>query len=236
MHIDRERREVQAASGRTFTYDRVVIATGSYPFVPPVPGHDRPDCFVYRTIEDLEAIRVASGGAQAGVVIGGGLLGLEAAKALKDLGLETHVVEFAPRLMAVQVDDAGGRVLRSRIAQLGVGIHTAKNTVEITDGTKNRHCMKFADGSTLETDLIVFSAGIRPRDELARAAGLAVGERGGIVIDNACRTSDPDIYAIGECALWNGKIYGLVAPGYQMASVAAAQLLGQAIWHSPAPT
>src|SRR6267154_287545 len=131
------------------------------------------------------------------VVIGGGLLGLEAAKALKDLGLETHVVEFAPRLMAVQIDDAGGSMLLGRIRDLGVGVHTGKQTTAIVDGSERAHCLRFADGSVLETDLIVFSAGIRPRDEVARAAGLEVGGRGGVVIDDACRTSDPDIFAIG---------------------------------------
>jgi nitrite reductase (NADH) large subunit len=227
VRLDRERREVIAASGRVFPYDRVVLATGSYAWVPDVPGHDRAGCFVYRTIEDLEAIRAASAGARTGAVIGGGLLGLEAAKALKDLGLDTRVVEFAPRLMAVQVDAAGGQVLQSRIAELGVDVHTAKRTVDIVDGVEGRHRIRFSDDSVLDTDLIVFSTGIRPRDELARASGLEVGARGGIVIDNACRTSDPDVYAIGECALWNGTIFGLVAPGYQMASVAAAQLLGR---------
>ncbi len=226
-HLDRTAREVHTRRGEVLPYDRVVLATGSYPFVPPIPGRDREGCFVYRTIEDLEAIRAASTTATKGVVVGGGLLGLEAAKALKDLGLETHVVEFAPRLMAVQVDDFGGQVLRSRIAQLGVGIHTNKSTGEILQGVKHAHRMLFADGSDLETDLIVFSAGIRPRDELARAAGLAVGTRGGIVVDGSCRTSDPNIFAIGECASWEGKIYGLVAPGYQMASVAAAHLRDQ---------
>jgi nitrite reductase (NADH) large subunit len=225
LRIDRERRRIFTSRERVIDYDRVVLATGSYPFVPKVPGHDRSGCFVYRTIEDLEAIRAASAQAKSGVVIGGGLLGLEAAKALKDLGLDTHVVEFAPRLMAVQVDEAGGRVLRSRIAELNVGIHTGKNTLDIVAGAAHAHCLRFADGTSLETDLVVFSAGIRPRDELARAAGLEVGERGGIVVDDACRTSDANIFAIGECALWNGKIFGLVAPGYQMAKVAAARLL-----------
>src|SRR5882672_7040139 len=224
--IDRGRRVVETASGLSLEYDRVVLATGSYPFVPPIPGHDRPGCFVYRTIDDLDAIRNASVDAKSGAVIGGGLLGLEAAKALKDLGLETHVVEFAPRLMAVQIDDAGGRTLLGRIRDLGVGVHTAKQTTAIADGSERAHCLQFEDGSLLETDLIVFSAGIRPRDELARAAGIAVGERGGVVIDDACRTSDPAIFAVGECALWNGKIYGLVAPGYQMAAIVAAQLQG----------
>jgi nitrite reductase (NADH) large subunit len=224
--IDRERRVVETASGLSLEYDRVVLATGSYPFVPSIPGCDRPGCFVYRTIDDLDAIRHAGASAKSGVVIGGGLLGLEAAKALKDLGLETHVVEFAPRLMAVQIDDAGGSMLLGRIRSLGVGVHTAKQTTAITDGSERVQCLRFADGTHLETDLIVFSAGIRPRDELARAAGLKVGERGGVVIDDACRTSDPDIFAVGECALWKGKIYGLVAPGYQMAGIVASQLQG----------
>src|SRR5882672_10711138 len=226
--IDRERRVVRTASGLSLEYDRVVLATGSYPFVPPIPGHDRPGCFVYRTIDDLDAIRNASVDAKSGAVIGGGLLGLEAAKALKDLGLETHVVEFAPRLMAVQIDDAGGQLLRRQIEALGVFVHTSKGTKEIVDGAGGGHRMVFADGTALETDLIVYSAGIRPHDELARAAKLGIGERGGIVIDDHCRTSDPDIYAVGECALWNGRIYGLVAPGYQMAEVAARHLAGEA--------
>lgn len=224
--IDRDRRRVETAAGDSLQYDRLVLATGSLPFVPPIPGARRPGCFVYRTIEDLDAIRDASAAAKSGVVIGGGLLGLEAAKALKDLGLQTHVVEFAPRLMALQLDEAGGRVLRSRIDELGVGIHTGKHTTEIVDGGQGAHRLRFADGSELDSDLIVFSAGIRPRDELARAAGLEVGERGGVVIDGGCRTSDPNIYAIGECALFGGKLFGLVAPGYQMAATAAAQLLG----------
>jgi nitrite reductase (NADH) large subunit len=223
-HIDRERRIVRAGSGDEVPYDVLVLATGSSPFVPPLPGRDRPACFVYRTIEDLDAIRAAAASAKVGAVVGGGLLGLEAAKALKDLGLATHIVEFAPRLMAVQLDDAGGRLLRRKIEALGASVHPSKNTREIVDGADCRHRMVFADGGALEADLIVFSAGIRPRDELARAAGVKVGERGGIVIDSACRTSDPAIYAIGECALWDNRIFGLVAPGYDMARVAAGQI------------
>ena len=224
--VDRQSKRIRTASGREIEYDKLVLATGSYPFVPPIPGRDRPACHVYRTIEDLQAIRKSAKAARTGVVIGGGLLGLEAAKALVDLGLETHVVEFAPRLMALQVDDGGGSMLRRKIEVLGVRVHTGKNTREIVEGQATRHCMKFADGTSLDTDVVVFSAGIRPRDELARDAGLVVGERGGVVIDNACRTSDPDIYAIGECALWSGRIFGLVAPGYQMAQIAADGLIG----------
>ncbi|ONG39785.1 nitrite reductase large subunit [Alkanindiges hydrocarboniclasticus] len=225
--IDIANKTVTTADGRQIDYDKLVLATGSYPFVPPLPGKDRDNCFVYRTIEDMDAMRNASLSAKTGVVIGGGLLGLEAAKALKDLGLQTHVVEFAPRLMAVQIDDGGGKVLRKKIEQLGVGVHTQKATTEIVDGDNAFHKMNFADGSCLETDMIVFSAGIRPRDELARQAGLALGERGGIVINDYCQTSDHDVYAIGECALWQNKIFGLVAPGYDMARVAADHILEQ---------
>jgi nitrite reductase (NADH) large subunit len=181
---------------------------------------------VYRTIEDLIAIREASRRARTGVVIGGGLLGLEAAKALLDLGLETHVVEFAPRLMAVQVDDGGGRALRRHIEALGVRVHCGKTTSSIEAGETAQHVLKFADGEHLEADVIVFSAGIRPQDALAKAAGIEIGPRGGIVIDDQCRTSDPAIFAVGECALWQGRLYGLVAPGYRMAEVAAAALRG----------
>lgn len=226
--IERRNNTVQLANGETLAYDKLVLATGSVPFVPGVPGHDRPHCFVYRTIEDLEAMLASGASSKSGVVVGGGLLGLECAKALRDMGLETHVVEFAPRLMMIQVDDGGGRVLRDKIAALGVHVHTGRNTLEITDGTTARHRMVFADGTHLETDMIVFSAGIRPRDELARQCVLEVGSRGGVVIDDHCRTSDHDIYAIGECAVWQGQVFGLVAPGYDMARVAAAHLSGDA--------
>ncbi|MDD2723122.1 MAG: nitrite reductase large subunit NirB [Methylovulum sp.] len=224
--IDREAKTVISAKGVTVHYDKLVLATGSYPFVPPVPGHERKNCLVYRTIEDLEAMTAAALTSKIGVVVGGGLLGLEAAKALKDLGLETHVVEFAPRLMAVQIDEGGGAVLRRKIEALGVTVHTNKNTTQIVDGDNCVNKMCFADGEELETDVVLFSAGIRPRDDIARSCGLEIGQRGGIVINNQCQTSDPDIYAIGECALWNGMIFGLVAPGYAMARTVIAGLAG----------
>ena len=227
LAIDPVQKLVRSARYKAVPYDKLVFATGSSPFVPPVPGRDRRDCFVYRTIEDLETIAAKAAGAKTGTVIGGGLLGLEAAKALKDLGLETHIVEFAPRLMSVQLDDAAGRLLRRKIEALGATVHVSKNTREIVAGDTARNRLVFTDGTSLATDLVVFSAGIRPRDELARAAGLAVGERGGIRIDSHCQTANPDIYAIGECALWQGRTFGLVAPGYQMAEVAARHLLGE---------
>jgi nitrite reductase (NADH) large subunit len=221
ISIDRANKTVTSQNGLTIAYDKLVLATGSYPFVPPIPGKDVEGTFVYRTIEDLEAMSAYAKQSKVGVVVGGGLLGLECANALKNMGLQTHVVEFAPRLMPVQVDDAGGLILKDQIQALDVTVHTNKSTTEIVSENGKVSKMKFADESELPTDMIVFSAGIRPRDEIARNCDLAVGDRGGIAINDYCQTSDPDIYAIGECALHNGRIYGLVAPGYTMASIAA---------------
>jgi nitrite reductase (NADH) large subunit len=225
--IDRAAKTITSAHGLTVAYDKVVLATGSYPFVPPIQGKDTAGTFVYRTIDDLEAMSAYAKNCKVGVVIGGGLLGLECANALKNMGLETHVVEFAPRLMPVQVDDAGGEVLKQKIEKLGVQVHTRKSTTEIISQDGKVCKMQFADGTELQTDMIVFSAGIRPRDEIAKDCDLVVGERGGIVINDTCQTSDPDIYAIGECALYDNRIFGLVAPGYAMAGVAADHLCGQ---------
>ena len=225
--ICRASKTVVSEKGITIRYDKLVLATGSFPFVPPVPGHDRAHCLVYRTIEDLIAIRESAKTGKIGVVVGGGLLGLEAAKALTDLGLQTHVVEFAPRLMTVQLDEAGGAMLRRKIENLGVTVHTGKNTSLISEGEQCINKMCFADGDELETDIVLFSAGIRPRDDIARDCNLEVGSRGGIIINDQCQTSDPDIYAIGECALWNNMIYGLVAPGYAMARTVVSNLAGK---------
>ncbi|WP_127354927.1 nitrite reductase large subunit NirB [Actinacidiphila soli] len=228
--LDRAARTVTARSGLTVAYDTLVLATGSYPFVPPVPGNDATGCFVYRTIEDLLAIEEYAMTSRTGAVVGGGLLGLEAAGALKGLGLATHVVEFAPRLMPVQVDEGGGEALRRTIEGMGVTVHTGVGTQEITateDGSVST--MKLSDGSALDVDLVVFSAGVRPRDQLARECGLPVGERGGIVVDEQCRTGDEAVYAIGECALASdGRVYGLVAPGYEMAETVATAIAGEA--------
>jgi nitrite reductase (NADH) large subunit len=225
LAIDLAGRMVTSASG-DLNYERLVLATGSYPFVPPIPGADAKGCFVYRTIEDLEAIKSYADGARVGAVVGGGLLGLEAAGALQSLGLQTHVVEFAPRLMPIQVDEAGGLALRRRIEAQGVVVHTDARTssVDIVDGRAAQ--MVFADAEPLDVDLVVFSAGIRPRDQLARECGLAVGERGGIVVDSSCTTSDPAVSAIGECAAVDGRVYGLVGPGYTMAEVVADRICG----------
>ncbi|MFG3229600.1 nitrite reductase large subunit NirB [Kitasatospora sp. NPDC048194] len=221
--IDRAGRTVTTRSGAEVRYDVLVLATGSVPFVPPVPGTDAPGCHVYRTVEDVDAIRAGAAGATTGVVVGGGLLGLEAAGALRAGGLATHVVEFAPRLMAVQVDEGGGAALRRRIEELGVTVHTGVGAGGVLTGPDGRvRALALSDGRELAADLVVFSAGVRARDQLARDCGLPVGPRGGVVVDAHCRTEDPAVLAIGECAeAADGRVYGLVAPGYQMAETAA---------------
>ena len=226
--IDRATQQVHSNKGSTVGYDTLILATGSYPWVPPITGAQHHECFVYRTIEDLKAIRAATKQGKSGVVIGGGLLGLEAAGALKALGLQTHVVEFAPVLMAEQLDRLGGELLRRKIESMGVQVHTSKSTSEILmhGGEQAKHRLAFADGSQLEVDVVVFSTGIRPQDTLGRYGDLAIAERGGIVIDDHCLTSDPDIYAIGECAAWQGRFFGLVAPGYKMAQITVDHLQG----------
>jgi nitrite reductase (NADH) large subunit len=229
VEVDRSARTVRTAAGLVRDYDALVLATGSYPFVPPVPGHDLPGCHVYRTLDDLDGIRTAAAamprGRRAALVVGGGLLGLEAAKALRDMGLSPHVVELAPWLMPMQVDEGGGALLRRLVEGLDVTVHPGTGTSSI-EQDRGRLLAKLGNGTELDVDLVVFSAGVRPRDDLARAAGLAVGERGGVVVDDACRTADSHVYAVGECACVAGRVYGLVAPGYAMAEVVADRLLG----------
>ena len=231
---DTEAKTVTTAAGEVHPYDYLVLATGSSPFVPPIPGRERRGVFVYRTIEDLDGIldyaaelRERQPAAKA-AVLGGGVLGLEAAKATLDLGLESHVVEFAPRLMPRQLDAPAAGVLRAPLEGLGLGVHTAKNTRLIGGNGAITHLEFEGEDDRLEADLLVISAGIRPRDELARAAGLDVGERGGIVADEFMRASAPDVFVIGEAALYGGMVYGLVAPGYEMARVALATLMADA--------
>ncbi|AXK34780.1 nitrite reductase large subunit [Streptomyces armeniacus] len=237
VSVDRAARAVTSRTGRTFTYDTLVLATGSYPFVPPVPGKDSEGCFVYRTVDDLLAIEAYARTARTGVVVGGGLLGLEAAGALQGLGLDTHVVEFSPRLMALQVDEGGGAALRRRIESMDITVHTGVGGEEITADERGAvRALRLSDGSEVETDLVIFSAGVRPRDGLARDAGLETGERGGVVVDEQCRTGDPDVYAIGECArAADGLVYGLVAPGYEMAETAAGALAAEPAYSATAP-
>ena len=240
--VDRAARTVTTDGGRTLGYDALVLATGSYPFVPPVPGRDLPGCFVYRTLDDLDAIRAAAErahargrGRRSAVVVGGGLLGLEAARALRLLGLSPHVVELGPRLMPLQVDDGGAGLLREMIEDLDVSVHLS-TSVERIEPDRSRLLATLTNGTELDVDLVVFSAGIRPQDALARAAGLSVGPRGGVSVDRSCRTADPDVWAVGECASVDGVAYGLVAPGYTMAELVAEQLTGGEGEFGPADT
>jgi nitrite reductase (NADH) large subunit len=225
--IDREARTVTTTGGQVVGYDELVLATGSSPFVPPIEGATGPGAAVYRTVEDLGAIIDGAAGAERGVVIGGGLLGLEAADALRSLGLATTVIEFAPRLMPAQLDGPASAALRSRIEALGIDVRTETATSEVLRGEDGRVTgLRFADDTTLDCQLLVFSAGIRPRDELARQAGLEVGERGGVLVDTSCRTADPHVWAVGECAAIEGRCYGLVGPGYATARIVADRLAG----------
>lgn len=223
--IDREAKTVTSLRGEVVPYEKLVFATGSSAFVPKIEGVEKDGIFVYRTIEDLDMTIEYAKKCKTGAVIGGGLLGLEAAKALMDLKLETHVIEFAPRLMPRQVDEEGGVVLKDKMESLGTKIHLNKNT-SFFGGDAAVKSMNFADGSVLNVDMVVISAGIKPRDELAIKFGLEVGPRGGILVNDKLETSDKNIYAVGECALHGGMIYGLVAPGYEMADIAAEEILG----------
>lgn len=229
--VDTSARSVLTATGQRIGYDVLVLATGSSAFVPPIPGHDLTGCHVYRTLDDLDAIRAsaarhgADGTPGSGVVIGGGLLGLEAADALRGFGMTAHVIEMAPQLMAQQLDEAGGAMLGAMIRALGIVVHVDVGTESIeAEGDALR--VRLSDGSAIDTRVVVFAAGVRPRDALARAAGLEIAERGGILTDVGCGTSSPDVYAIGEVAAVEGRCYGLVGPGYATAEVVADRLLG----------
>jgi nitrite reductase (NADH) large subunit len=224
IRINRETKTIESHQGKIISYDVLVLATGSAAFVPPIPGVEKNGVFIYRTIDDLELMTAWSKKVKKGAVIGGGLLGLEAAKAMIDLGVtDTSVIEFAPRLMPRQIDETGSNLLKEKLECLGLKILTNKNTSAII-GDDSISGMLFSDEASIDVDMLVISAGIKPRDELAKAAGLETGPRGGIVVNEKMQTSDPDIYAIGECALYNGMIYGLVAPGYEMAQVVVDHL------------
>ncbi|QBF45439.1 nitrite reductase large subunit NirB [Janibacter limosus] len=233
--IDRQARTVTTSTGQVLGYDALVLATGSYAAVPPVPGKDLRGAFVYRTIDDVADLRAFVEQRRGdldrpvrGAVVGGGLLGLEAAGALRALEVDTTVVEFAPRLMPLQVDDGGGEALKRLIEGLGVSVRTSTATSKIVGERGAVSRMRFSEGPAIDVDVVIFAVGVRPRDELAREAGLEVGERGGVVVDDACATADPAIWAIGEVACIGGRCLGLVAPGYTMAEIVADRLLGGA--------
>ncbi len=223
--INRQLQTVDSYKGLTVPYDLLIMATGSSAFVPSIIGIEKKGVYLYRTIEDLDLISGWAKHAKKGAVIGGGLLGLEATKALKDLGVQHNtVIEFAARLMPRQIDDAGSQMLQHKLKELDIEVLVGKNTTDIV-GDEAIKSLTFSDGSSLDTDILVISAGIKPRDEIAKLCGLTVGQRGGILVNNYMQTTDPKIYAIGECALYEGMIYGLVAPGYEMAEVVCQHIL-----------
>jgi nitrite reductase (NADH) large subunit len=231
--VKNETKEIHTISGESYSYDYLVLATGSAPFVPPIKGVEKEGVFVYRTIEDLEGMLSYAAQIKAikpdgkAAILGGGLLGLEAGKAVLDMGLEPHVVEYAPKLMPRQLDTRSSNVLQLKLESMGMKIHLGKATNQIL-GDKVIEGMDFGEDDQLNVDMLIVSAGIRPRDELGKTCGLEMGTRGGILVNNRMQTSAPDIYAIGEVALYNQMIYGLVAPGYEMANVAVNQILGNA--------
>lgn len=221
--IDRQRRILHTQAGDEIAYNHLVLATGSRPFVPPIDGTDLPGVFVYRTIEDVVAIREYASQCQRAAVLGGGLLGLEAGKALHDLNLKTHVLEVAPGLMPRQLNAEAAVLLKHEIEKLGVNVHVLRRAERI-EQVGPRHILHLAGHDPLSVDMVVISAGIRPRDELARDAQLDIGPRGGVAVDAKLKTSDPNIFAIGECVSFEERLYGLVGPCYEMADVLADNL------------
>ena len=234
VRIDRSARRVTTKSGLSVGYDRLVLATGSYAARLAVDGFGLDGCFVYRTLDDVERLEafVQQRSAQlgrrlTGTVIGGGLLGLEAAGALQGLDVDCTVVQSSDRLMSAQLDLPAGGALRRLIESRGIGVRTEAVTTRLDpDRTGRVTGLEFRDGSYERTDVVVFTVGVRPRDELARGAEIDVHPRGGVLIDAGCQTSDPRVLAIGEVANYDGQCVGLVAPGYAMAEVAATRLLG----------
>ena len=224
-NIDCHNRVVVGGGGKVAEpYDLLVLATGSRPFVPPMEGTQQRGVFVFRTIDDCATIGAYARDCDRAVVIGGGLLGLEAARGLLSHGLEVTVVEVAPHLMIQQLDPAGGALLKLKLEGMGVRVLLNTATSHLIGEDGRVVGLRFKDGSTLETDMVVISCGIRPNIEVARDAGLAV-ERA-IVVDDQLRTSDPAVHAVGECAQHRGKLYGLVDPIYEQARVLADVLTG----------
>lgn len=234
--IDRTAKTVTSDHGVTEPYDKLVIATGSVPFIIPVPGHNLPGVLTYRDLDDVQAMMLAAQSRSKAVVIGGGLLGLEAAAGLSAQGMDVTVLHVMPTLMERQLDPAAGYLLQRAVEERGIKVITKANTQAITGNGKVEQ-VELADGTVIPATLVVMAVGIRPNAALAKEAGIAVNR--GIVVDAGMRSNDPDIFALGECAEVNGMVYGLVAPLYEMARVAASQLAGDeaaAFIHMDTPT
>ncbi|WP_226573506.1 nitrite reductase large subunit NirB [Acuticoccus sediminis] len=233
--IDRVARTVTSDAGVSAAYDTLVIATGSDPFIIPVPGRDLPGVRAYRDLDDVEAMLAAADRGGRAVVIGGGLLGLEAAAGLRARGMDVTVLHLTPTLMDRQLDPAAGYLLEKALTARGIEIRCGADTKAILGDTRVTG-VELKDGTVIDASLVVMAVGIRPNTLLARAAGLEVNR--GIVVDDGMVTSDPAILSLGECAEVGGRVYGLVAPLYDMARVAADRLTGgdAAFRHSEVPT
>ena len=225
VSIDRKNKTVTTQGGKIYSYDKLVIATGARPHVPNIGGTDLEGVHVYRTSDDAYAIRNESRQASNAVIIGGGLLGLEAAEACRELGLETTVIEREPFLLASQLDEIAGGLLDQKIENLGIHLRLNEH-VQAIEGSGKVERVIYESGESVSADLVVIATGIIPNDQLALEAALERGVQGGIAINENVQTSDPDIYAIGECVSFNNVLFGLIAPGYAMAEVAAAHLGG----------
>ncbi len=228
--IDRAAKTVMSEHGVSVDYDKIIIATGSLPIVIPVPGHDLAGVLTYRDLDDVNAMLLAAKSGGRAVVIGGGLLGLEAAAGLKSQGMDVTVLHLMPTLMERQLDPAAGYLLKMAVQARGIDVLTKANTHEIVGsdpalGPPHVTAVRLDDGTEIPCDMVVMAVGIRPNAGLARDAGLDVNR--GIVVSAEMRTSDQDIFALGECAEASGQVFGLVAPLYEMANVVAAQLTGQ---------
>lgn len=227
LSIDRAARQVHTVSGRSFTYDRLVLATGSRAARPRITGLDGPNVFTYRNLGDLEPIRACAKRSRSAVVLGGGLLGLEAARALEELCGEVHVVELSSHLLPLQLDSAGAALLKRHVEARGLQVHFERRTLRIQHLPDAKIRLEFQGGESLVTDMLLVAVGIVPNDELARDAGLSCAARGGIDVDASMHTSDPLISAVGECASVDGQTHGLVAPCFEMVDVLVRDLAGR---------
>ena len=221
--IDRATRRVALADGTALSYDKLLLATGSKPLAPPIPGLGLSNVLAFRDIADAEAMIAAAQRGGRAVVIGGGLLGLEAAWGLKRRGMSVALVHLMPTLMERQLDVAAGELLRRDLERRGIAFFTNSQTEEI-DGSDRAEAVVLADGRRIPADFVVLAVGIRPNIDLARAAGLDVNR--GILVGDDMATSEPDIYAVGECIEHNGQVFGLVVPIWDQAKVAGARLAG----------
>jgi len=222
--IDRDNRKVVDAQGGAWSYSKLVLATGSTPNVPVIPGRELDAVFVFRSMSDAQALLARQLRSRATVVIGGGLLGLEAARAMLRFNTEVHVVEHEPRLMFRQLDESASALLREHVERIGINVHTGTSVQQIF-GHYSPSGVRLRNGTEIVCDTVVISAGIRPNVELARDAGLPVGR--GIRVDDRMQTSDADIFAVGECCEHRDAVYGLVGPGIEQAAVAATAITGE---------